>query len=244
MKKIISLVLSLVMLMSISVTAFASETQALADVGMTIEETETTRIARAYDGDTLYVSTLDKVSNTMTTERFSPDGTRNAVATVDLNQNIISAIDYTTGETTRATTVSKTTESKYAYEYTNTSPKKWKLVRPKYAGEASSGGYYFRANQTTTNKSDLNEFRVTVNSIASKESELKTLVGLASFLGGFATGFAIGSGGTGFGVAVAAYLAAAGFGVAAQQKANEIGELQDTAYSRYYDVFHNSVVYD
>ena len=127
--------------------------------------------------------------------------------------------------------------------YTNTSPKKWKLVRPKYAGEASSGGYYFRANQTTTNKSDLNEFRVTVNSIASKESELKTLVGLASFLGGFATGFAIGSGGTGFGVAVAAYLAAAGFGVAAQQKANEIGELQDTAYSRYYDVFHNSVVY-
>ena len=68
-------------------------------------------------------------------------------------------------------------------------------------------------------------------------------VGTTVFFAGFATGFAIGSGGTGFGIALAAYIAAAGFGLAAQQTANEIGEKQDDAYYYYFEVFNNSSIY-
>lgn len=144
---------------------------------------------------------------------------------------------------TRAVVASKKTESVYAYEYTNDNPKEWKLTRAKYAGESNDAGYYFKTKQTSINADHLDEFRVTVDSLASKESELKTLVGVSAFLGGFATGFTIGTGGAGFGVALAAYLSAAGFGVAAQEKANQIGELQSTALARYTDVKNESSIY-
>ncbi|MBF4693105.1 geobacillin-26 family protein [Fusibacter ferrireducens] len=117
------------------------------------------------------------------------------------------------------------------------------MVRAKYANESNPGGYYFKTKQTTTNANNLDEFRKTVNSISSAESELIALVGTSTFFAGFATGFAVGSCGTGFGVSLAAYIAAAGFGLTAQQKSNYIGELQDTTLSRYIDIKNQSSIY-
>lgn len=64
-----------------------------------------------------------------------------------------------------------------------------------------------------------------------------------TFLGGCSTGFAIGAGPAGWGIAVSGYLAAAGFGVAAQATATEIGEWQATALARYTDVKNESSIY-
>lgn len=242
MKKFLSIILSLAMVFSMCSTAFAAET---ANGAITIlTDNENVRIAQAIDGNTRYVSTFDKENNTITTERFSRNnGELEVSAVVDLDKEIIYDSQSNRGVSTKAVIASKYTDSVYAYEYTNDNPKEWKLVRAKYAGESNNAGYYFKTRQTTINATNLDSFRVTVNSIASRESELRTLVGVSAFLAGFATGFTIGTGGTGFGIAVGVYLASAGFGVTAQNKANEIGELQNTALARYTDVKNQSSIY-
>lgn len=144
---------------------------------------------------------------------------------------------------TRAVIDSKYTDSIFAYEYTNNNPKEWKLIRAKYAYEDNDGGYYFKTKKTSINKDNLEAFRVAVNGIASKESTLKTQVGITAFLGGFSTGFAIGAGPAGWGIAAAGYLAAAGFGVAAQSTVTQIAEYQSTALARYTDVKNESAIY-
>lgn len=209
-----------------------------------LEDNATVRIAQAFNGNERYVSTFDKISNTITTERYSnSDGVLLAAITVDLNDETIKDANSNTGISIQAVVSSKYTDSVYGYEYTNDNPIEWKLTRAKYAGESNDAGYYFKTKQTSVNKSDLNSFRQAVNSIASAESELLALVGTTSFLAGFATGFTIGTGGTGFGVALGAYLAAAGFGLAAQEKSNEIGELQDDALTHYINVKNESSIY-
>jgi len=241
MKKIISIILSLVMVLSMSVSALAAETTSITTI---LRDDDMVRIAQAISGDDRYVSTFDKQNNTITTERFSvSDGTLLATATVNLSVNTITETDLNTGIAVTSTTQSKYTDSLYGYEYTPGSPAQWRLQRPKYNGEPEEGAYYYRTNQTTTNKSDLNNFRTTVNSLESLEEELLAQVGTTTFFAGFATGFAIGSGGTGFGIALAAYIAAAGFCLTAQQTSYEIGEKQDDAYYYYFEVSYNSSIY-
>ena len=163
MKKIISIILSLVMVLSMSVTALAAETTSITTI---LRDDDMVRIAQAISGDDRYVSTFDKQNNTITTERFSvSDGTLLATATVNLSVNTITETDLNTGIAVTSTTQSKYTDSLYGYEYTPGSPAQWRLQRPKYNGEPEEGAYYYRTNQTTTNKSDLNNFRTTVNCI-------------------------------------------------------------------------------
>ena len=242
MKKFISIMLAVVMTMSMAVSAFASDRVMVQGAAEIIEDNDRVRVAQVIDGNDIYRATFDKQKNTVTTERLLDDGTLLASAKVDLNTKMITVTNPTAGTMTTETVISKTTESKYAYEYTNTNPREWKLVRPKYAEETNEGGYYFRTKQNSTNRDDLDDFRTTVNSIASAESELKQSIGASSFLAGFAVGFAVGTGGSGFGIALSAYIASLGYSLAAQAKANEIGELQDDAYSTYYDVFYESTV--
>lgn len=243
MKKFMCIILSVVMLISMSTTAFAAGIARENPYATVITDNETVRISQAFDGDIRYVSTFDKINNTITTEKFSSSGILEATVVVDLDEQTIYDSETNNTIETRAVIASKKTESVYAYEYTNDNPKEWKLTRAKYAGESNDAGYYFKTKQTSVNEDNLDAFRIAVDSLASKESELKTLVGISAFLGGFATGFTIGTGGTGFGVALAAYLSAAGFGVAAQEKSNQIGELQSTALARYTDVKNQSSIY-
>lgn len=243
MRKFMSIILALAMILSMSMTAFAAEANTANTYPTVIMDNEDVRIVQAFDGNTRYVSTFDKANNTITTERYAANGCLEASAIVNIDDETIYDTTTNTQIETRAVVASKKTESVYAYEYTNDNPKEWKLTHAKYAGESNDAGYYFKTKQTSINADHLDEFRVTVDSLASKESELKTLVGVSAFLGGFATGFTIGTGGAGFGVALAAYLSAAGFGVAAQEKANQIGELQSTALARYTDVKNESSIY-
>ncbi len=158
-------------------------------------------------------------------ERFSlTDGQKEVAVETDLSNNHV-VVRGKEGQqiSINATTISKYTESLYSYVKTFGSPNKWKLNRPKYHGEPSEGTYYFKTDETNDNEDDLDEYRKTVNTIAGLEEDLEALVGITVMLASFTTGFLIGSGGIGFGAAVAAYLAALGYGVAAEQKANEIG---------------------
>jgi len=229
------------MLFTLTATAFAAETTN--GIATIITDNADIRIAETHDTENRYVSTLDKHNNTITTERFSLSGTLEATTMVDLNCQTIYDSQTNLTISTQSVIASKSTESVYAYEYTNDNPKEWKLVRAKYSGESNDAGYYFKTKQTTTNKNDLTSFRQTVDSLASKESELLGQVGASSFFGGFSTGFLIGAGPAGFGIALAGYIAAAGFGITAQQTSNKIGELQSDALDFYTDVKNESSIY-
>ncbi|WP_409967798.1 geobacillin-26 family protein [Bengtsoniella intestinalis] len=244
MKKLLSIILSLAMIFSLTATAFASELTTNTIPGVTIlEDNSDFRIAQAIDDNYRYVFTYNKADNTMLSERFSIDGDLEVSAFVDIDEQTI--YDSQTGDTasTYAVVASQYTDSVYAYEYTNDNPKEWKLVRAKYADEDNEGGYYFKTKQTTINEDNLDEFRVAVDGIASKESTLKTQVGVTAFLAGVSTGFAIGAGPAGWGIAAAGYFAAAGFGTAAQVTTTQIAEYQSTALARYTDVKNQSDIF-
>lgn len=244
MKKLLTIMLSLVMLFTMSATVFAAESSVNTISGIVItEDSESVRVAEVVDEEYRYVFTYDKGNNTMTSERFNLDNELEVTAVVNVNDETIYDSKTNTTVSTRAVITSKYTESIYGYEYANSNPKEWKLTRAKYAYESNDAGYYFKAKQTATNKSDLDNFRIAVDKIASKESTLKVQVGITAFLGGCSTGFAIGAGPAGWGIAVSGYLAAAGFGVAAQATATEIGEWQATALARYTDVKNESSIY-
>lgn len=245
MKKFLSIFLSLAMVLSLSTTTFATSPTSTANAaGVTIlKDNETVRIAETTDGTYRYVSTLNKQNNTITSERFSLSGELEATAIVNLDTETIYNSQTNSTTSTRSVIASKKTESVYAYEYTNGNPKEWKLTRAKYANEDNDAGYYFRTKQTSVNKDDLDAFRVAVDSLASKESDLSAQVGVTIFFGAFSTGFAIGAGPVGWGIAAAGYIAAAGFGLTAQSTANQIGELQSTALAKYTDVKNESSIY-
>lgn len=245
MKKILSIVLTSAMLFSMTATAFAAEQSSVETIsGITVtEDNSDVRIVEAVEGEYRYVFTYDKVNNTMTSERFTLDNTLEVTAFVDIDEETIYDSESNTTVSTLAVIASKYTDSVYGYEYTNSNPKEWKLTRAKYAHEDNAAGYYFKTKQTTTNKDDLDAFRVAVDRIASKEATLKVQVGVTAALAGFSTGFLIGAGPAGWGVAVSGYLAAAGFGIAAQITATEIAEYQSTALARYTDVKNQSSIY-
>ena len=108
MKKIISIILSLVMILSMSVSALAAEATSVTTI---LRDDDMVRIAQAISGDDRYVSTFDKQNNTITTERFSvSEGTLLATATVNLSVNTITETDPSTGIGITSTTQSKYTD--------------------------------------------------------------------------------------------------------------------------------------
>jgi len=245
-KKIMSLALALVMCLSLCVPAFAASSNNT----RIIQDDNEIRIVQATLGNERYVATYNKILNTMTMERISATtGQLEASATTDLNTNQVTAAtqngisvspENSTIPILRVSTGSRTTTSKFSYNYRNANS--CTLSRPQYVGESNGVIYSFTTMERATNKSDLANFKITVENIYAKEQTIVDLVGTASFVTGCATGFLVGSGGAGVGVAIGAYLTALGFGVSAKIACNELGSLMETA-TTYFDSVRDDYIY-
>lgn len=228
------------------VMAFTMGTVALAapaERGTTILVNDSrNRVVESFSGEQRFVATYDKVNNTLSLVSYNLNEEMIQSSTVDLNNDtVLTRNEY--GVVTTANSISKYTESLYAYIKTHGSPNKWELRRPQYLDEPSDSSYYFKTNETTANKSNLNGFQSSVNSLATLEGKLKSAIGTTNALAVFAGASAAVGGPVGWGAAAAALIAALGFANAEQNYAYDIEEKQVVAWDYYYEVKNNSSIY-
>ena len=136
MKKVLSIVLSLVMLLSMSVTAFAAENRPVAvdNSAVQIVEANGVRTATYSDETTTYIVTYDTVKNTIcVSQKDIETGEISYGTTVSTNVSTV---------TTRAasSTIHQDTFSNYEYDIYTGNPNEWNLERPDDDG---SGQVYF-----------------------------------------------------------------------------------------------------
>lgn len=248
-KKITSLFLALVLSFSLCIPAFALSNPEIAlsdNVKITILQDDSDfRIAQADYENVRFIAIYDKLNNTMSMDRYSlVTGVKEASVVTDLNDSCITTSDGTESIATQGaatasiTTGSKSTSSKFSYNYSNSY---CILARPRYVGDPESGTYSFMTFEKSTNITYLDNYRAAVNDLYADEQALLANVGVTSFLAGFATSFAIATGGTGFGVSLGAYLSAAGFFGAAIIVSYQIGADQDAALVQYNHVLDDYV---
>ena len=247
-KKILSIILVITLLFTTTITVAANPLLMERDTGIAriITDNREIRVAVTEIDGYKYVSTYNKITHDVNLERFSLiTGELEATAVTNINDlsNITIIEDDEAINHTTSTVLSRFTDTLYAYIITHGTTNVWELRRPRYQGEPSLGSFYFKTNQTSSNQNNLTSFRNSVDNIRQLELDFYTLVGVTSGLAAFATGFLIGSGGLGWGAAVAVYIASIGFGVAAQQKATQLGTQKNNAFHSYFQVFHNSVVF-
>lgn len=148
MKKVLSIVLSLVMLLSMSVTAFAAENRPVAvdNSAVQIVEANGVRTATYSDETTTYIVTYDTVKNTIcVSQKDIETGEISYGATVSTNVSTV---------TTRAasSTIHQDTFSNYEYDIYTGNPNEWNLERPDDDG---SGQVYFMVYENSSNISGM-----------------------------------------------------------------------------------------
>ena len=148
MKKVLSIVLSLVMLLSMSVTAFAAENQSLAVGNSTVQivEANDVRTATYSDETTTYIVTYDTVKNTIrVSQKDIETGEISYGTTVSTNVSTVA---------TRAasSTIHQDTFSNYEYDIYTVNPNEWNLEHPDDDG---SGQVYFMVYENSSNEDEL-----------------------------------------------------------------------------------------
>jgi len=145
----------------------------------TIQDDENVRIVESVnEAGKKSVATFDKVKNTMLVEN---DG--EVPVFIDLSKAVelkgqIDNDEIKAG--TMASVVSQYTFTNYEYEITQSSPKKWKIFRPK--GNSAFDQYFKQTNEGTHNKEYLTSFKKTVDRIDGLEKTAIGLCGTALFL--------------------------------------------------------------
>lgn len=241
MKKVLSILFAVIMLLSLSMTAFAAEVPADAGTNILVDDSQY-RIVESFGGGQRFVATYNKVDNTVSLVSYNADDEILHRSVTNLNNSTVSTLDEY-GVATAANSISKYTESLYAYIKTYGNPNEWELRRPEYLDEPSSTAFYFKTEETSVNEDDLSGFQTAVNSMYTLEGQLKSAIGTANTLAVIA-GASAGIGGpVGWGAAAAAFIAALGFDNSAQNYAYQIEEQQIIAWDCYYEVYYNSDIY-
>lgn len=233
MKKVISIVLSLVMLLSMSVTAFAAESNlSTANSVVQVVDTNGVRTATYSDSTTTYIVTYDTVNNTIcVAHKDIETGTVTYGSTV--STNISTAI-------TRAasSTVHQDTFSNYEYDIYTGNPNEWNLERPDDDGK---GQRYFMVYENSSNEEELDAWFDAVNALNNKEWEAVSSYGVAlvtSAAAGFISGMAVASGGILTPGAITAIVAATGATGAAAVLLTQIGTCCNVCRMAYQDVYN------
>ena len=235
MKKIISLALSLVMLLTMSVSAFAAETEPYNT--LVLKDTEAVRITQTSDDDFTYVATYDKINNTV--QLVQTDN-----LTGEENVGEIAQIQTLTTDNTpqvRASLEEKTFTN-YEYEKTYGTPNKWELRRP---GDNAFNWIYFQTYETSSNKEYLKAFKDAVDDINVQEGAIVTSLGMAglSYLAAGAAGAgAIFTGGTLSAAAWGALLSAGGFSTAYVATCMAYDQSCKDAYDAYWETYNHSTI--
>ena len=178
MKKILCLMLALAMYLSLSGMAFAGCVNAGVD--------DDSVFYQGTDAD--YVISYDKKLNTMTIERYAHDtGVKERSAVGNLEKGIVTVQTYKndgsaeiqvienepTGIEPQTVSGSRTTRSKYAYNYRNSTS--CYVACPAFAGN-SDAIYSFTTFEHAGNINDLDNFRDAVNQIYADEEGLALFI--------------------------------------------------------------------
>lgn len=238
-KKILSLGLACIMALTMGTVAFAAPAETRTNV---LSDDSRYRVVESFGGGQRFVATYDKVDNTLSLVSYNADEEMLQSSVVDLNDNTVLTQNQH-GVVTATNSISKYTQSLYAYVKTYGSPNEWELRRPQYLDEPSSSAFYFKTKETTKNKSDLSGFQTAVNSMYTLEGKLESAIGTANTLAVVAGASAGVGGPVGWGAAAAALIAALGFANSADNYAYDIEEKHIEAWDYYYEVYNNSSVY-
>lgn len=234
MKKVLSIVLSLVMLLSMSVTAFAAENRPVAvdNSAVQIVEANGVRTATYSDETTTYIVTYDTVKNTIcVSQKDIETGEISYGATVSTNVSTV---------TTRAasSTIHQDTFSNYEYDIYTGNPNEWNLERPDDDG---SGQVYFMVYENSSNEDELDAWFEAVNALNDKEWEAVSACGVSmvtSFAAGFISGMAVATGGVLTPGAITAIVGAVGATGAAEVLLFQVGTCCNVCRLAYQDVYN------
>lgn len=233
MKKVLSIILSMVMLLSMSVTAFAAESNLSADNSVAqVVEANGVRTATYSDSTTTYIVTYDTVNNTIcVAHKDIETGTVTYGSTVSTNISTPTA-------RAASSTVHQDTFSNYEYDIYTGNPNEWNLERPDDDGE---GQRYFMVYENSSNEEELDAWFEAVNALNNKEWEAVSGYGVSlvtNFAAGVISGMAIASGGILTPGAITAIVAATGATGAAAVLLAQIGTCCNVCRMAYQDVFN------
>ncbi len=234
MKKVLSVMLAIVMLLTMSVTAFAADNisnDANASA-VKIEENNGVRIATYSDETTTYIVTYDTVNNTICVSQ------KDIATGVVTNGTTVSTIATTAEVQAASSTIHQDTFSNYEYDIYTGNPNEWNLERPDDDG---SGQRYFMVYENSSNEDELDEWFDAVNALNDKEWEAVSGYGVAlvtSAAAGFISGMAVASGGILTPGAITAIVAATGATGAAAVLLTQIGTCCNVCRMAYQDVYN------
>ena len=237
MKKIIALVLSLAMVFTLSMPAFAAETVSSNNTQMIpeveVEEVNGVRTAISSDDYAEYTISFDR--NAMSLSIVIKE-----LSTGTETSTTVYASDIELMSLTRASSSVYTT-SLYAYERTKSSTRtEWYLQRPKQASEGE-GSFYFKCWENNSNSSELDEFKKAVETLSQKEAELTAAAGVLSgtMLVTGVLGLFISAGTAGLAApAVAALIASIGLTGPAAIAANAVALQCNTCFEKIENVYY------
>lgn len=206
MKKVLSLVLTLVMLFSlfINTSAVGERSAPLTNPLVRIVETNGVRTATVSNETSTYTVTLDTLNNTIC---VSVTDHKTGAVTFGTTMSTIISPMATRGV---SSTIHQDTYSNYEYDIYLGNPREWNLERPKDDG---NGQYYFKVYENSSNEDELDVWFDAVNELNDQEIDAICDYGAALILAaiaGFLSGMSVASGGILTPTAVAAVIAAVG----------------------------------
>lgn len=237
MKKIISIILALVMMLSIScIGASAVDYKSDFEENARVTELNGIRTVTTSDQEKEYTVVYDQINQIITfTEKDIETGTY-STASASVSETLWKIAD------TRAVAIEQDTESGFLYRKETGKPNQWRLERPKLKDEGT-GRFYFKCKENSSNKTELGDFESSVNTLAKDEATLESKAGTAktsSFITGVLAGFAAGTGGTLAPAAISALLITINFTKDAEAAAKVVAAQCNMCMSDYFEVFNNS----
>ena len=235
MKKTLSILLAVVMMLSTSVTAFAAEgTSVNANVSaIQIEETNGVRTVTYSDETTTYIVTYDTVNETIcVAQKDIVTGMTSYGSTVS---TAVSVADIQSA----TSTIHQDTFSNYEYDIYTGNPNEWNLERPN--DNSGSGQLYFKVYENSSNKKELNVWFDDVNALNDKEWEAVAACGLivvTSAAAGFLSAMDIASAGILTPAAITAVVAATGATGTGAVLLEQVGSMCNTCRLAYQDVYN------
>lgn len=238
MKKLVSIILSMAMILSMSVSAFAAGVTTTDAV--ILKDSASVCIAKTEDSQFVYEATYNKIDNTVQLVQINKEtgarveGDVVKVPVLDNNTEFVLS---------RAGSLEEKTFTNYEYKKTYGNPNKWELRKPGDIAFITKES--FETYQTTENEDFIFAFQDAVDLINVKEGDIVEALGLAalSYLAGGAAGAgAIFTGGTMTPAAWAALLAAGGFSKNYLDVCMEYDAACKDAYDAYMETYNNSEI--
>ena len=236
MKKIISILLSISMVISLSTVAFAAENDVITNEVASVQVIENNGIRTASfdDGKLTYIVTYDTVNETICVaqkDNNTGDITYGSVESTTISSQV-------PAKSLARSTIHQDTFCNYEYDIYTGSPNEWNLERPK---ESGSGQVYFMVYENSSNDSELDDWFNAVNTLNNKEWEAVSSYGVAlvtSAAAGFISGMAVATGGVLTPGAITAIVAATGATGACAVLLTQIGTQCNVCLKAYWDVYN------